>query len=113
MGMPHCDVFDELYGDVLSDIMYKKGDIAGLAHCLVTASQQSSHDHIRHLRETKGFNPNLFWSWDEAAIEQVSQYQRCIDRVQFKSRCFNVVVRNLLVVASITSMFLATLLFGH
>jgi len=104
MVMPHCDVFDELYGDVLGRWMYRKGDVADLARALSAGSTTSSKEYLAALRRDRSFNPNLFWSWNEAAKEQVAQYHRCMDRVQFKHKCFNVVVRNILVALSVLTI---------
>lgn len=112
MVMPHCDVFDELYGDVLGCWMYRKGDVADLARALKAGSQGSAKEYLATLRRDRSFNPNLFWSWNEAAKEQVAQYHRCMDRVQFKHRCFNVVMRNVLVALSVLTIITVLVISG-
>jgi len=112
MVMPHCDVFDELYGDVLGCWMYRKGDVADLAQSLKAGSQRSAKEYMAALRRDRSFNPNLFWSWNEAAKEQVAQYHRCMDRVQFKHRCFNVVVRYVLMALSVLTIIALLVILG-
>merc|ERR1712048_1202762 len=86
MVMPHCDVFDELYGDVLGNWMYQKGDVAGLARALEEASADEAREHLAGLRSARRFNPNLYWSWKDAAVEQLEQYRRCQKPLR-RSRC--------------------------
>lgn len=104
MVMPHCSVFDELYGNVLGDWMYHKNDVESLALALRTGSQMSAREKLAHLRRNKMFNKNLFWSWTEAMEEQMDQYQRAQAMVQAKQFRLGFIMRTLL--CAITSLVL-------
>lgn len=112
MVMPHCDVFDELYGDVLSEWMYRKGDVVSLTEALCRGARRESRDYVAALRREKGFNPNLFWSWTAAAVEQIAQYRRCYNQLHTKRRCMSVMMRNVLVSLSLLTMCFFALIDG-
>mmetsp|Transcript_59617 Transcript_59617/g.129072 ORF Transcript_59617/g.129072 Transcript_59617/m.129072 type:complete len:832 (-) Transcript_59617:405-2900(-) len=112
MVMPHCPVFDELYGDTLADWMYKKGDVESLAKALAGAATNDAHEHLIAMRRNNSFNPNLFWSWDEAVVEQVAQYRRCQDNVQNTRRCLRSTLRAVLVVLSLLTMAVVLVVNG-
>eukprot|EP00928_Gymnodinium_smaydae_P097368 TRINITY_DN880_c0_g8_i1.p1 TRINITY_DN880_c0_g8~~TRINITY_DN880_c0_g8_i1.p1 ORF type:complete len:847 (+),score=221.35 TRINITY_DN880_c0_g8_i1:189-2729(+) len=112
MVMPHCEVFDELYGDVLGDWMYTKGDVTSLVAALRRGSTAQAREHLAALRRDKAFNPNLFWSWADAADEQVVQYRRCHAKVHTKRRFVGLVLRNVLLALSIATMVIVLLVYG-
>jgi len=108
MVMPHCAVFDELYADVLSDWMYKKGDVADLAKALQVASTASSREYLATVRSNNAFNPNLCWSWRDAAVEQILQYKRCHKQTD-TSWCY---WRSNLIRLSVVSMTVILIVYG-
>jgi glycosyltransferase involved in cell wall biosynthesis/LmbE family N-acetylglucosaminyl deacetylase len=78
MVMPHCAVFDELYGEALAEWMYIKGDVEDLAKAIACASHPAARERLAVRRREGQLSPNLFWSWRDAAVEQVAQYRKSI-----------------------------------
>eukprot|EP00401_Gymnodinium_catenatum_P083126 CAMPEP_0117509868 /NCGR_PEP_ID=MMETSP0784-20121206/27698_1 /TAXON_ID=39447 /ORGANISM="" /LENGTH=234 /DNA_ID=CAMNT_0005305491 /DNA_START=339 /DNA_END=1040 /DNA_ORIENTATION=- len=52
--MPHCDVFDELYGNVIGEWMFKDDDRADLVRALRAASTPASAKHLAALKQNGG-----------------------------------------------------------
>lgn len=98
--MPHCEVFDELWAEVLGDWMYTKGDAASLASTLRKASQPQQRQHLKELQAQNAFGPDIFWSWTSAAVEQALQYRRAISTMRETRRFIVALCRVSLVITS-------------
>jgi len=104
MVMPHCDVFDELYGKSVGEWMYTKDDVHSLASTIRTASQLSARERLATLRRGDRLGKTLFWSWREAAEEQVVQYHQAKAMVQARRVRFGSILRTVLMVLSLLAM---------
>jgi len=104
MVMPHCAVFDELYAETLGDWMYTKGDVESLTRALRAASRPAAREELDRLRREDGFSRRLFWSWAEAAEEQVVQYRQAQEMVQARKLRFGSILRTVLMVISLLTL---------
>jgi len=104
MVMPHCEVFDELYQESVSEWMYTKDDMLSLASTIRAASRPSAREHLAALRQGGRLNRALFWSWGEAAEEQAEQYRQAQAMVQARRALFGSVLRTLLMVISLLAL---------
>jgi glycosyltransferase involved in cell wall biosynthesis/LmbE family N-acetylglucosaminyl deacetylase len=111
MVMPHCAVFDELYGEALGEWMYQKGDVEHLAKAIECASQPAARKRLAAVRRGDSdqvqLSQNLFWSWREAASEQIAQYRGSIKLLE-KARVRSI-LKTLLAVVIITLAFASLL----
>jgi len=106
--MPHCEVFDELWAEVLGDWMYTKGDAVSLASTMRYASQTQCRQQLQALHDQNAFGPDIFWSWTSAAAEQCLQYRRAIRTMRETRRFVFAVCRLLLIITSMGIAFLVT-----
>lgn len=85
--LPHCDVFDELYKGVIGDWMFEANDAADLARALRHAATPASALALQEKKRNRAFGPHIFWSWHDAAEEQVAQYRRGQELLARKRCC--------------------------